>query len=51
MNGDLSDLWLNSNILVSAEGIIMLQKVLFSHTLLCDSSLFFDLKEWRQYKQ
>ena len=40
MNGDLSDLWLKSN-----------TKVLFSHTLLCDSSLFSDLKEWRQYKQ
>ena len=43
INGVLSDFWywLNSNILVSSEGIITLQKFLFSHTFLCDSSLFF----------
>ena len=35
----------NSNILVSSEGIIILQKSLFSHTFLCDSSLFFVQKE------
>ena len=37
------DFWylLNSNILVSSEGIIALQKCLFSHTFLCDSRYFF----------
>ena len=52
-SGALSDFlhWLNSNILVSSEGLITLQKSLFSHTVLCYSSLFFFLKEWKQFKQ
>ena len=33
---------------MSSEGIVTLQKSLFSHTLLCAASLFFFLKEWRQ---
>ena len=37
--------WLSSNILVSSEGVTILQKSLFSHTFLSDSSLFFVLKE------
>ena len=36
---------LNSNILVSLESIIILQKYLFSHTLLCHSSWLVVLKE------
>ena len=31
--------------------IITLQKCLFSHTLLCDSSLFIVVKKWRQFRQ
>ena len=52
MNGGPSDFryWLSYNTLVSSEGITMLQKP-FSHALLCDSSLFFVLQEWRQFKQ
>ena len=43
----LSDFWywLNSNILVSSEGIITLQKNLLSHTFLCSSSLPFVVKD------
>ena len=41
---------INSNILVPLQRIITLQKSLFSHTFLCDSSLLFVLKEWRQSK-
>ena len=44
-------IWLNSNILVSPEGIITLQKSLFSRTFLCHSTLFFGLEEWRQFRQ
>ena len=46
INGVLSDFWywLNSDILVFSEGIIILQKSLFLHTFLCDSSLVFALK-------
>ena len=53
MKGALSDFWywLNSNISVSSEGLIILQKSSFSHTFLCDASLFFVLKEWRQFRQ
>ena len=53
MNGDLSDFcyWLNSNILVSSKSKVTLQKSLFSHAFLSDSSLFFLLKEWRQFRQ
>ena len=53
INDALSDLWywLDSNVLVYLEGITTLQKSLFSHFLLCDTSLFFVLKEWRQFKQ
>ena len=40
---------IQSHILVSSEGIIILQKYLFSHTLLRDLSLVFVLKEWRQF--
>ena len=29
----------------------MLQKFFSSYTFLCDSSLFFVLKQWRQFKQ
>ena len=49
VNGALSDslCWSNSNILVSSEGIIMLEKSLFSHTLLCNWSLFSVAKEWK----
>ena len=39
-----------SNILVSSEGITILQKSLFSH-FLCDSSLFFVLKELIRFKK
>ena len=48
MNGALSDFWycLNSNILVSSEGISTLQISLFLHAFLCDSSL----QEWKQFK-
>ena len=42
--------WLNSNILVSSEGITMLQKSLFSHTFSWDSHLFSVAKEWIQIK-
>ena len=43
MNDALSDLWywLNSNILVSSEGMFLLQKSLFSNVFLCNSSFFF----------
>ena len=53
MNETLSDFWywLNSNILVSLEGVIILQKLLFSQTLLCDWSLFSVMKEWKQFRQ
>ena len=45
MNGVLLGFgyWSNYNILVSSEGIIMLQKSLFSHDLSCNSSLVFVL--------
>ena len=55
--------WLNCDILISSEGIITLQKSLFSHAFLCHSSLFcflffvlffgsfFVLKERSQLKQ
>ena len=47
--GALSDFlyWFNSNILVSSEGIITLQKSLVLHYFLCNSSLFSVSKEWR----
>ena len=53
VNGALSDLWywLNCNISVSSKGMIVLQKSLFSRTFLRESSLFFVLKEWRQFRQ
>ena len=53
MNDTLSDLWywLNSNVLVSPEGIITLHKSLFPQTFWCDSILSFVLKEWREFKQ
>ena len=53
MNGALSDFlyWLNSIILVSSEGIMTLQKSLFSHTFVRDSSFITVAKEWRQFKQ
>ena len=53
INGALPDFWysLNSNILVFSKGIIMLQKSLSSHTLLCDWTLFFVGKEWKQFRQ
>ena len=53
MNGALSDFWnwLNANFLMSSESIIMLQKNFFSHGFLCDSSLFFVGKEWKQFRQ
>ena len=35
---------------MSSEGIITLQKYLFSYTSLCHSSLLFLLKKWRQFK-
>ena len=41
---DFSD-WLNSNILASSEGIIILQESLFSHTFLRHSPLLSDAKE------
>ena len=46
INGVLSNFWyrINSNIFVSSEGITTLQKSLFSHSFLCNSSLFFVLK-------
>ena len=52
-NGALSDFlhWLISNNLVTSVDMITLQKYLFSHFFLCDSDLFFVLKEWRQFKQ
>ena len=37
--------------LVSAEGIITLQKSLFSHTFLCNSIFFVVAKEWRHLRQ
>ena len=40
--------WLNSDLLVSSEGIMMLQKSLFSHTFLCKWTFSFVAKEWRQ---
>ena len=40
--------WLNSDFLVSLEGIMMLQKSLFSHTFLCNWTFSFVVKEWRQ---
>ena len=43
--------WLNINVLVSSEGITTLQKSLFSHIFFWDSSLFFVLTEWRQFKE
>ena len=43
--------WLNSNILVSSGGIMMLQKSLFSHTSLSDLSVFSFAKKWRQSRQ
>ena len=51
-NDALSDFWywLNSNNLVSWEGIITWQKSLFSHTLLWDSIEFFVLKKWWQFR-
>ena len=53
MNGAWSDFWywLNSNNLMFFEGIIMLREPLFSYTLLCDWSLFFVAKEWKQFRQ
>ena len=50
MNGVLSDFWycLNSYILVSAQGITALEKLIFLHTFLFDSGLFFVLNERRQ---
>ena len=42
MNGAVSDFWywLDYNVLLYSEGIIILQKSLFSHTFLWDSSFF-----------
>ena len=37
--------------LVSSEGFTAPQKSLFSHTFSWDSSLFFVLNEWRQFRQ
>ena len=52
INGALSDLryWWNSNILLSLEEFITLQKSLILHTFLLDSSLFLVLNEGRQFK-
>ena len=36
---------------MSLKGIKIPQKYLLSNTLLSNSSLFFVLKEWRQFKQ
>ena len=53
MNGTFLDFWywLNSNILVSSQGIIILRKSLFSHNLLCNWKLFLVAKEWKQFRQ
>ena len=52
IDGVLSDCqsWLNSNILVSLEGITTPQKSSFPHTFSWDSSLLFVLNEWKQLK-
>ena len=52
-NVDLLDFWywLNSNILMSSEGIISLQKCFFLRSFLCNSSFSFVAKEWRQFKR
>ena len=52
MYGILSDFmyWFNSNILSFSDGITIQQKSLFLHTFSRDLSLFFVLKEWRQFK-
>ena len=42
--------WLNSNIVSLSDGITILQKPIFLHTFSWDLSLFFILKEWRQFK-
>ena len=53
----LNSAWLNSkyclssNIWESSKDIITLQKSLFFHTFLCDSSFFSVAKEWKQFRQ
>ena len=42
--------WLNSNIVSFSDGITIVQKPLFLHPFSWDLSLFFILKEWRQFK-
>ena len=53
INGAVSDFcyWSNSNILLSSEAIMTLQKSLFSRTFLCDSSFFSVANERRQFRQ
>ena len=41
----------DSNTLLSSEGIATPQKCLFSQKYLRDSSLFYAINEWRQFKQ
>ena len=51
-NGGLSGFWYWLNyILVSSKDIFTIKKSLFSHALLCNLSLCFVLKEWRQFRQ
>ena len=53
INGHLSGFWywLNSNTLLSWEGIITLQKSIFWHTFPCNSHLLSVPKEWRKSRQ